>query len=136
MRTVCATAANIGDGSDRLIGCRQVTIAGEPFGNIDAVTDEGGSVRVQGWALDPDTADPIPVHLYVDGGWGDSVRAETVRFDIALAYPAFGALHGFDATLDGLAPGEHEVCAYGINRGPWAINARLACRTVTVAPTP
>jgi len=136
LRTVCATAANIGDGSDRLIGCRQVTIAGEPFGNIDAVTDEGGSVRVQGWALDPDTADPIPVHLYVDGGWGDSVRAETVRFDIALAYPAFGALHGFDATLDGLAPGEHEVCAYGINRGPWAINARLACRTVTVAPTP
>lgn len=72
-----------------------------------------GRVRVSGWAIDPDTAGPIPVHVYVDGA-GRAVSADKYRLDVGGAYPDYGAYHGFDETIPA-AGGTRTVCAYGIN---------------------
>ncbi len=135
-RTVCATASNVGDGSARSLGCRRVTLGAEPFGNVDAVREVPGGVEVAGWALDPDTAGPVDVHVYVDGGWGGLTVTDVARPDVARVFPAFGTNRGFELTLPGLAPGEHRVCAYVINTGPGVTNPLLGCRTVTVTGTP
>ena len=53
-------------GQDQLLGCRTVRNAG-PFGNVEAAVGGSGTLRVVGWAIDPDTTGPINVHVYVDG---------------------------------------------------------------------
>lgn len=127
--TVCAYGINVGWGSNAGIGCGSVTVrSGNPFGGIDA-TANGTSVRVRGWAIDPDTTQSIPVHLYVDGV-GRAVSANVVRNDVGAAYPGYGAAHGVDTTLE-LSPGQHSICAYGINSGAGG-NALLNCVKVTV----
>ena len=130
--TVCAYAINIGPGGARspLLGCRSVVTGASPVGNLEAVRDAGGALRIIGWALDPDTADPLSVHVYVDGV-GQAVVADTTRNDIATAFPGWGADHGFDVTIPASA-GTHEVCVYAINRGSGG-NVLLACRTGAVA---
>lgn len=139
-RTVCATAVNANAGESRSLGCRQVSLGANPIGNVDSATLAPGQVQVQGWALDPDTAGPIDVHVYVyDAGTPvDSAPtvANVVRFDVWQAYPAFGAFHGFDLTIAGLAPGERRVCAYAINVGPGSDNPLLGCRDVVITAPP
>ena len=66
---VCVYAINVGPtATNPLLGCR--TVSGTPTGNFESVSRTGNSVRLTGWALDPDTANPVTVHVYVDGGWG------------------------------------------------------------------
>ncbi|MEY2456347.1 MAG: hypothetical protein QOK06_1441, partial [Acidimicrobiaceae bacterium] len=43
------------------------TASGSTIGNLDYTWRQPGSIGVYGWAIDPDTAASIPVHLYVDG---------------------------------------------------------------------
>lgn len=102
-----------------------------PFGNVDRVTATDDGVMIAGWTIDPDTTDPIGVHVYVDDTFVLGRIADRNRPDVADAYPEFGGLHGFGAEID-VAPGTHRVCAYGINVGSPAVNTRLGCRTVTV----
>ena len=71
--------------------------------------------RVGGWAIDPDTADPIDVHVYVDSS-GRAITADGSRPDVAAAFPGYGANHGFAATFP-IAPGTHQVCIYAIDQG-------------------
>ncbi|ROS53038.1 hypothetical protein [Frigoribacterium sp. PhB24] len=123
---VCVYA--IGVRSSDLVSCSTVTVLDpSPVGSLDVVRSGPGGVQVAGWALDPETADPISVHVYV-GGVGRAVRAEASRPDIARAYPASGAAHGFSTTVSA-SPGPQQVCAYAINVGAGATRA-LGCRTV------
>lgn len=131
-RTLCATATNSGAGTAQSLGCRAVTLSGSPFGNVDGVTAVPGGVQVGGWVIDPDTASPIAVHIYVNNRYRGAPTANLSRPDVGAAYPAFGDLHGYARTITGLAPGAQEVCVYAINVGPPLPNPRLACRTVTV----
>ena len=128
--SVCATALNVGSGSDTALGCRSVTVpTGPPFGSLDVVTTGVGSVTVRGWAIDPDTISPITVHVYVDGG-AVALMANGNRPDVGQAYPSYGSNHGYSATL-GAAGGTHTVCVYGINVGG-GTNTQLGCRSVAV----
>jgi hypothetical protein len=104
-----------------------------PFGSLDAVAGAGGTVTVQGWAIDSDTTDPIAVHVYVDGALAVGRPAASPRPDVGAAYPASGADHGFDLQIGGLAAGRHTVCVYAINAGPGE-NVLLDCRN-TDLPT-
>lgn len=116
--------------ANALLGCQVVEVpAGVPFGHLDSVTGGVGVVDASGWTIDPDTADPIDVHVYV-GTRGVAVRADVTRTDVGDAYPAYGSEHGYSVALPA-APGTHRVCAYAINVGPGS-NALLGCRTVTV----
>ncbi len=128
--TVCVYGINVGVGNHSLLGCRVVQVAGgSPFGALDTVTFENGSLRVTGWAVDPDTVSSIPVHVYVQGQ-GYALTANGNRPDIAGGLPAYGAAHGFDNLLP--APeGRQTVCAYAINVGA-GNHSLLGCREVVV----
>jgi len=128
---VCVYGINVGKGANALISCTSINVlAGAPFGALDEVKSAAGGVTVRGWAIDPDTADPITVHIYVDGV-GYPVSAGQSRPDVARAYPVYGANHGYEAQFDA-APGRHSVCAYGINVANGTGNVLLGCRDVSV----
>lgn len=129
--TVCAAALNTGAGANALLSCRSVVVLqGPPFGSLDLAAAGIGSVNVGGWVIDPDTSDPVQVHVYVDGA-AMALLADGSRPDVAAAFGGYGPSHGYSATF-GATPGPHTVCAYGINVGAGA-NSLLGCRTVTVA---
>ena len=131
--TVDVYGVNVGAGTgDTHFVTRQVLVGGNPFGNLELVNPGAGTVEVRGWAIDPDTADPIGVHVYIDGAWGGALTADQPRPDVAAAYPLYGANHGFDHTFTGLTPGLHQVCVYEINTGAGTTNPLLTCRTVSV----
>lgn len=105
---------------------------GNPIlGNVDVAIGGAGTVRVAGWAADPD-APSIDAHVYADGRWAGSVRADGPRPDVRAVHPRFSGANGFDRTFT-VAPGTREVCVFAINVGPPAPNPRVACRPVRVS---
>ncbi|GGL66009.1 hypothetical protein GCM10009706_00580 [Curtobacterium citreum] len=128
---VCVYAINVGAGSDNTqLGCRTVTVKNAaPIGSLDVVTAANGSVQAAGWAIDPDTAAPIAVDVYVDGA-GRRLTANAVRKDVARSYPSAGPNHGWSGTL-AAASGQRQVCAYAIDSAGGA-NTLLGCRSVVV----
>ncbi|MEJ5254339.1 MAG: glycoside hydrolase family 25 protein [Acidimicrobiales bacterium] len=132
---VCVRALNVlGGAGDQWLGCRRVTVLGDPIGNLEAVEATDG-VRVVGWALDPDTTAPIAVHVYVNGRWAGSATADRNRPDVGAVFGYYGPLHGFDVKVPPTADGTHRVCVYGINLG-FGGNAPVGCRTFTVNRSP
>jgi hypothetical protein len=126
----CVAGENVGPGTSSWLGCRTVTVSNEPQGVLDVVQATSAGADVAGWALDPDTADSVDVHLYVDGVFDRVVPASQTRPDIAAAFPGYGAPHGFSASVP-MASGNHQLCAYAIGKGP-GVNALISCRTVSV----
>jgi hypothetical protein len=103
---------------------------GSPFGAFDTARFSNGAIQVTGWAVDPDTAAPISVHVYLNGQ-GFAFLADGNRPDIAGGLPAYGAAHGFSGTLP--APvGTHSICAYAINAVGGDGNRLIGCKTVNV----
>jgi acetyl esterase/lipase len=129
--TVCLYAINVGPGSvNPSLGCRTFILrSGNPIGNFESVVVTGRTADVTGWAIDPDTAEPIAVHAYVDGRWGGASIANQSRPDVGRAFPGYGDNHGFRFTLPDQTPGPHTVCLYAINVGPGSVNPSLGCRT-------
>lgn len=104
-----------------------------PVGSLDVGRQlEPGTVRMAGWALDPDTPSVVTVDLSVDGVTVASTPADRRRSDVGGVYPLHGPDHGFDATLTGVAPGQRLVCATARNVGLGTADTTLGCRTVTV----
>jgi len=131
LRAVCIWAQNVAGGNDLLMGCQWMTLASKaPIGSVDLVTATATDLTVTGWALDPDTTDPIAVHIYVDGAAIRGVSANLPRPDVGAAYGK-GDNHGYSETLPA-TPGVHTVCVYGIDANGGA-NPQLGCRSVTVA---
>ena len=99
-RTACAYGINVQSGSvNSLIGCRTVVVPdSSPFGSLDSVVGGAGSLTASGWAIDPDTADPIQVHVYVDGG-AVVTTADRSRPDVGAAFPSAGPNHGYSSTI-------------------------------------
>ncbi|WP_066515807.1 GH25 family lysozyme [Curtobacterium ammoniigenes] len=103
--------------------------AAPPIGSLDFVQSTYGSVTAGGWAADPSTSASTEVEVTVDGT-ATRVLANATRGDIAAAYPALGAAHGFTTTIPASA-GAHTVCATAFTvAGAHALS--LGCRTVTV----
>lgn len=126
---LCVYAINVGVGSNTLFGCRSVQIGeASPFGDMRVSTGPGG-VNISGWAIDPETSDPIEVHFYVDG-YGRAIKADKVRPDLAVSYASSGSAHGYSERFD-LSPGVHGVCAFGINVG-FGNNTLMGCFDVNV----
>ncbi|PVZ95852.1 hypothetical protein DDQ50_05150 [Amnibacterium flavum] len=130
---VCVFGINVGPGGNSRLGCSTVVVSdGSPFGSVDDVSAVGPTVSVGGWAIDPDTAAAIPVHVYVDGA-GYPLQADGARPDVAGVFPSYGTRHGYAASFT-LARGPHQICAYAINQGAGR-NVLLGCRTVQVTVT-
>lgn len=126
---VCVFGINVGGGDNALVGCKTVsTASGPPIGNVESAPVTPGHVTVGGWALDPDSPDPIDVHVYVNGKWGGAVTANVDRADVALAYSGYGTAHGFTAELP-VPAGTNSICVYGINVRT-GYNSLIRCTTV------
>ncbi|MGH9084691.1 MAG: SpoIID/LytB domain-containing protein [Acidimicrobiales bacterium] len=121
----CAYVINVGPGATRSLGCGSIDVAVNPFGVVDLIQAVPGGTRVAGWAIDPDTAAPIDVHLYV-GSSGTNGAAALARGDIAAAFPGYGPYHGFDRVVP-VNPAGKDVCAYAINQAA-GTTTLLGCR--------
>lgn len=127
---VCIYAIDYPSGTNPFLGCRSVLVTNPvPFGFIDVAIAGEGTVTIKGWALDPDTTDPISVHVYIDRAL-TAVRADTSRPDVEAAF-GNGDRHGFDAQV-AATPGVHRVCLYAINT-PVGSNPTLGCSSLTVS---
>jgi SpoIID/LytB domain protein len=122
---VCAYGINVGPGTNALLGCKTVTVPGDPIGSIDSVTVGADGIRVSGWAFDVNASAPIDVHVYV-GTAGTPTTASNPRPDVASAVPGAGPDHGYAVTVAGSAGAQ--VCVHAINVGPGK-NTLLGCRT-------
>lgn len=109
------------------------TAGGSPIGAVDSITRIPGGLRVSGWALDPDVADSIDVHVYV-GQSGVATRASLDRGDVGAAFPGYGSAHGFQVDLPA-GGGSYDVCAYAINVGTGSTTV-LRCQRIDVSSTP
>ena len=87
---VCVTASNVGVGGHTSLGCRTVTYEPSgnrsPFGNLERVAANANGIEIKGWAIDPDTSDPVFLWVTVDGA-GQHVYANVERADVGRAYP-------------------------------------------------
>ena len=130
---VCVTAVNLGQGRSTVLGCERVTVQNvSPIGVLDTVTTTPTSITMTGWALDPDTSNPIAVHAYLDGK-ASAIMASNPRPDVGRKY-GLGDNHGFNATLP-TTQGTHQLCLYLINT-PAGANPLLVCRTITTGHPP
>lgn len=118
--SVCTTITNVGSGQDTRLGCSTVQIpSGSPQIYLDqASSTSPGVITLRGWALDPDTVDPVRVHVYLDGVLTTKLTADVEKASLATAFPGYGARHAFTASLTGVASGTRQVCVYAINQGP------------------
>lgn len=118
----------VGGNPASLLGCRNFTIPpGDPFGQIDRLQLSGGRIDVAGWAMDPNTLDPVDMHIYVNGV-NNVIVANQARPDVGAAF-WLGSDHGFEASLARVGAGPQNVCVYAINVGPgW--HRLLGCRTL------
>ena len=141
---VCLYAINIGGGDNVLLGCKTVNITDpNPFGSFDAAdSPTGGTVRVRGWALDPNAiTTSTAIHVYIGGtagsagAEGHAFTAAASRPDVAAAYPGAGDKHGLNTTITTSKRGTQKVCMYALNAGPGQ-NVSLGCLNVTIANPP
>lgn len=132
---VCVRATNAPGtpGVSQNVACTSVTMPSSPIGSLDAASSpRRGVVRLSGWALDPEVASAIDIHVYLNDRWGTAATANQSRPDVGAVYPAWGSRHGYTIEL-GAPRGTHRVCAYAINAtGTAGSNPLLGCRTVTV----
>jgi hypothetical protein len=131
---VCAYAINTGPGGNIQLGCRTITVSvatiseqgRAPVGALEQVIGGATGITATGWAIDPDTSSPIPVHIYVDAA-GTAITANAARSDLPGLWAPYGTAHGFEVSLPA-SPGTRNVCAYAINTaGPPAL---LGCKQV------
>lgn len=128
---VCVYGMNVGPGANSLLGCWPVEVpTGSPIGVL-AASASGNDITASGWAIDPDTKNPIRVHVYANA-LGVGTMADLRRDDVAAYFPAYGALHGFSTGVT-VPDGQYQVCAYGINVDGGG-NSSLGCVQVTVGP--
>lgn len=128
--SVCVSAENVGPGANASLGCLTVSVlAGSPIGSVDSVTANGGTVTGTGWAIDPDTTDPVQVAMTL-AGTTTSQLANLSRPDLATAYPAYGANHGYSIAAT-VADGTYKACFTATNLGSGS-DTVLGCSNVVV----
>ncbi|MFV2039610.1 MAG: twin-arginine translocation signal domain-containing protein [Acidimicrobiales bacterium] len=104
-----------------------------PVGELDVVDGQPGTIRIRGWAIDPDNGGTTDVLIFINGNLVQSVAADQPRPDVGAAYRGFGDEHGFDVSLFS-TNGTKEVCVYAVNAGGGQ-NPLLGCKTVRVSST-
>jgi hypothetical protein len=102
----------------------------QPFGELEAV--EGGSraLQVSGWAIDPDSSEPVRVLPVVDGVTGTPAEVSEDRPEVQREHPPYPERSGFAVQLRA-EPGRREVCVVVQNQQAGQ-DEPLGCRTVTV----
>lgn len=121
------------NGGERCIGL-PVYDNFEPIGYLDGVSGGSGYINISGWALDESSPGThLDVHVYVDGSYVTSLKANQYRKDVDDVYH-LGAYHGYSAkiNLTRFGAGNHTVRVYGINVGGGYHNRELTNSGKTV----
>jgi hypothetical protein len=137
---VCVVFVNASGtpGANNWMKCQTVTAIDveatfNPVGNLERFSADGRTVRISGWAVDPDAlATSVTMHAYVDGQFNQSFVANAARPDIAAVYPGAGSAHGWSWEGALATPGSHGICVYAINVGRGTKNPLINCVTVVV----
>jgi hypothetical protein len=119
-----------------VLGSRSVAVnQTAPLGQVEHVTVLGRTVRITGWALDPDRpGTEIPVIVYRDGVALSRHPTSVARPDINRSYGAGGA-HGFDVTVDA-TPGKHTFTVYAADVGAGRPDSLIGGQTVELEAAP
>jgi hypothetical protein len=129
-QTVCAYAINVGVGNHSLLGCRAVVVPmGSPIGHIDGASIINGTISLNGWAIDPNTASPDVVHIYVNGV-GFEVIANQNRPDLGNPW-GLGSAHGWSFTTPRIGNGVQRVCIHALNIAGPGSHQLLGCRDLS-----
>lgn len=137
-QTLYFYAIGIGEGGNQLLGTKTVTIKKGPLGAIDSVSGGIQSVRVSGWAYDPDEPNKaIPVHVYIGGPAGSgaachAIDANQERKDLASLF-GIGDHHGYGETIFTDLTGEQPLHFYAIDSEGLG-TTYLGSRTVEIQP--
>lgn len=110
-------------------GSTQAKPGASPIGYINSWTVTAQGVRVSGWAIDPDTANPISVRVKSANTTLARITADKYRRDLGVRYPDAGARHAFDVEIP-LGPGAQKVCVVA-NNVSGGSNRTLGCSTIT-----
>ncbi len=122
--------------TDNSTGTQTAPCVGQPpKGSFDGAVVSGSSVRVTGWAYDPDRpTSATAVAVAVDGVGVGNFPTGRPRADVNRAFGIDGD-HGFDVTV-AARPGVHTVAVTALNVAGGPGNSLLGSRHVTVAPPP
>lgn len=131
---VCATVLDAAAGFRRALGCTPVAAAGTPFGAFDAAKNSFETVRLSGWAIDPQTADPVDVEVRRNGTVVTTVPADGERKDVGNTYPHYGARHAYNLQIPAVA-GINDVCVRILGVGGGG-DKDLGCKRVHHAVDP
>jgi hypothetical protein len=132
--TVCAYAMNLGAGHYTEIGCKSMTLTGQPVGYVDSVVQKGNLVTLRGWSFDYDAPSaPLTVVARVNGALAGKAGSTILRRDINTLFHGSG-LHGFTVTVR-VPAGASTVCIYALNTGPGS-TGRPGCRAVQLRTAP
>ncbi len=115
LEPTCSTSVRTDDATRNHHRACLTSSGNVPIGELDSVdADEPGTIRVQGWAIDPDVVDPIVVNIHVNGDVVATITADRPRIDIGTAFRSYGENHGFDYSFPSTI-GTKEVCVYAAN---------------------
>jgi Domain of unknown function (DUF1906) len=113
----------------------------DPIGALELTgAPAKGTVRVKGWALDPDApTEPLSINVVVGGREGQKGTetfelgsvANLARTDVAASHRIAGPNHGFDSRFFTIKSGPEPICVYALNVVLGG-NRLLGCRTTTV----
>lgn len=109
---------------------------GSAFGAYDRLARWPAGLRVDGWAIDPDTSAATRVDVYVDGVASGRYTAAGNRPDVGAVFPASGPAHGYAVTFPYVGAGSHSVCVYADNTAGGGDDRLLGCRAITVGNLP
>ena len=118
-------------GSVRTLVAQKWPVKTSPQGGVWKISGGRGRLLFNGWALDPESDDPVDVHIYIDGRGYNIGPASEYRAPVDGLFPNTSGDHGFTAKIGGLSPGPHDVCIYGINLGAGG-NQAIHCSRPTV----
>ena len=100
-------------------------------GSLDVVRLEQRVLRLQGWALDPNTTAPLQLRIFVDGQLALVTAADRARADLVKFFPGAGPNHGFDVSIPA-SPGPHSIEIFGMQTYPAGEVIRLTGATVAM----
>lgn len=132
---VCVRFINyFGTSGFNTVDCRVLKVTNRtPFGEFESISANPATdrIRVTGWAIDPDTTDPVTILVYNGSNRAATTSAFRYRLDVMHEHPGWGAYHGFDTTIS-VPPGQHVICVYAVDAQGSPTNAGLGCKIATV----
>jgi hypothetical protein len=129
------------DGPTAGLGGAPIVTEDDPIGFLDLTgAPTPGSVRVKGWAFDPNSpTTPLNIRAFVGGRAGTEGAQEFElgpianlgRRDILGEHPEAGPKHGFDSTFPTTLSGSQPVCVYALDFEPGE-DTLLGCKATKI----